>query len=329
MLPNLQALLEVESSLKQFNDFDALILVTRQKVEVSDQPADVKEVACALFELLKDNIFLARVMGNKLAAIGDGIVFAKTNQNPTVHVSLARAFLEHAASVAYHAEILEKCVDGFKAIKNLDQLKSAFSKNHKIFRQIYYGSTIDADKNFVHVNDMIKALEKKLPGIRQSYDNLCDFVHPNFGSNKLVSSGELGSGKLYASHELIKFEQDEADRIIEDCACAVRELQLRLAAGMVEINSRLNISLYPNVTISKVFSEKKTHVGKGKTKEDAIFFHNARTHTEAMKALYEYLAKRKLMRISAEIDAVEGDVMYERVITDRGMLWVKYKVQDL
>jgi hypothetical protein len=43
-----------------------------------------------------------------------------------------------------------------------------------------------------------------------------------------------------------------------------------------------------------------------------------------MNAFYEYLRAEKLGMIQRRTAVVEGDFLYDEVITDKGRLWVKY-----
>ena len=60
--------------------------------------------------------------------------------------------------------------------------------------------------------------------------------------------------------------------------------------------------------------------------ETAIVFKKARTHREAMDGFYEYLRAEKLTMLNRRLAAVEGGFLYDKVDTDKGPLWVKYKM---
>jgi hypothetical protein len=47
---------------------------------------------------------------------------------------------------------------------------------------------------------------------------------------------------------------------------------------------------------------------------------------EAMEAFYEFLKTEKLIMLSRRTAAVEDGYLYDEVATDKGTLWVKYRI---
>jgi hypothetical protein len=68
-----------------------------------------------------------------------------------------------------------------------------------------------------HINDFREALRKDYPDEASVYDTLCDFVHPNYGSNHLVSSGTLGTGTLDRPASAYAHETGIADNCVMRC----------------------------------------------------------------------------------------------------------------
>jgi hypothetical protein len=62
------------------------------------------------------------------------------------------------------------------------------------------------------------------------------------------------------------------------------------------------------------------------TKDTAIFFKKARTHQEAMDAFYEYLRAERLDMVRRRTVAIEDGFLYDEITTDKGILWVKYRL---
>src|SRR5947209_5457716 len=96
-----------------------------------------------------------------------------------------------------------------------------------------------------HVNDFIRSLQKRVADIADTYDYLCDFVHPNYGSNLLVSTGTLGYGRLDPSVDT------HAEHLIRGCTCALRalteieDLARSIGAALIRLDNYVVIAMMP------------------------------------------------------------------------------------
>ena len=97
-------------------------------------------------------------------------------------LNLARAFIEHTAALAYQIQMLEKGTNEFPKKADLKDLRKTIARHREAARKLYYNKSAA-----IHIHDMIKALARLYEPIRREYDALCEFVHPNYGSNRLGS----------------------------------------------------------------------------------------------------------------------------------------------
>src|SRR4029077_16778312 len=122
------------------------------------------------------------------------------------------------------------------------------------------------------------------------YDFLCEYVHPNYGSNVLVSSGKLASGRLNPPED---FHRDTLDRLRSYCSFCMEYLRDRgIAHGAVfaRLQALLDLCFAPGANMGNAFSIRTPNpAGDGTSKETAFHFPKARTAPEAIQLCYAYL----------------------------------------
>lgn len=209
-------------------------------------------------------------------------------------------------------------------------LNSVYDDHSKKLHKFFYGSTSEKkNEGFIHVNDMIDELKKHIEGIKNDYNSLCDFVHPNYGSYKLVSSGILGKGKLFAEDEIIQHEQDLANKSVTQCTNAIENMDKEFLKYLLDINKYINFTCLLPSKITQIFNKRHESIGRGNSKDDSVHFPHARTMTEELEAYYEYFTKRKRNIIRREtIELIDG-YLYSKITTDRGIVYVKFKERDI
>jgi hypothetical protein len=187
----LALLLDRDKAWELLGDFDALMKSSDERIQSEDASSEAVEAARLMHDFARDHYHLLLVGQFKLREIGRGIWAAVDSKNEIVLFNLTRAFIEHTAALAYQINALERAVNEFPKKPNLKGLRETVLRHHRGVKKLYYNR-----RAAVHVHDMIRALSKDYELARREYDELCEFVHPNHGSNKLVSSGELGAGQI-------------------------------------------------------------------------------------------------------------------------------------
>ena len=320
--PSLSRLVDRDEMWDALRDFDAFMKGVEDRVRSSDAPFEGVRAAQLLFDFARAHFHLLLVNQFKIKEIGRGVVAALEAHNETVVFNLARAFVEHTAALAYQVATLKKAVFEIPRKPDIKSLEAAISRHRTTANKLYYNEKAD-----IHVNDMIDVLIKHYASAKRDYDDLCEFVHPNYGSNRLVSSGQLGTGQIRSYAAELAPELDKVSKIIEQCASVTSDdLSLAGTRLLVKIGSWTEIACQDGVKLSQVFSLRSATSGDGKTKETAIFFKKARTHHEAIEAFYKYLESENIVIFSRQQAAIESGFLFDMVATDRGTIWVKYRM---
>jgi hypothetical protein len=327
---SLISIIEQKEFFAQLSDFDKHMEFTRNRLPArSDTLNESQRIALLLFDFMRDHFFMMRVIGLKLAEIGLGYNQAKKVENASVQITLSRAFLEHAASLAYQAAKLEAKVADFPKQPDISSIELKIKSALTELSTLYYASSRSKDnRDYVNVNSMIKYLAKKVKDIQQRYDELCDFVHPNYKSNLLVSEGKLGAGKLGLPYAQLEKELLFADDTVDTCSNAVLEIQKEMSRNLALVDSYIKISMLPDTKPSQIFSTKAAYSGDGKSPETAICFEKARTLMENHAALAEYFKKNKITPMMRQPGWVESGCVLEAYQTNKGFIWFKFRITD-
>lgn len=321
--PNLVRILEAGERLPEIYDFEKLMKPLDHQTNALSGTSDSTITAKLIYQFARNSYHLYLVSGYKIAEIARGMNGALESKNSIVFFNLCRALVENSAAVAYHLNKLSQAFDDFSKSSDVHAFKAILEKHDATTKNIYYN-----EKATVHVNDMIKSLSKYIVDAAAEYAVLCEYVHPNYGSNKLVSSGTLGKGQI-RSHALeMNPTFDKTKNLIEHCAQLVvenfpRELTLILS----RMDSWIKIASKSGTKFSQIFSVRDAFSGDGKAKSTALDFHKARTKVEAMESFYGYIEKNRLVILKKELGALEGGYLYDRFMTKNGELWVRFKVQ--
>jgi len=305
-------------------DFDQWMEATSKKLPQPREASPLARAAWELFDLWKDHFYMERVTNLKLLEIGRGIEAADATKNATVKICLARAFLEHSASYSYQAHLLARALDDLPKQKDsANKLFDTLHKHHQLLRRLYYGSTGHDASGFVHVEKMIDRMEKHIPDLKAKYEMLCDFVHPNYGSNRLVSGGMLGQGALQPSNEMLKDEIRRSEDVVDECAAHVLERVTESGRCLAELQGWFSSASAAGAKLGNIFGLRDAAEGVG-TESDPIWFPKARSPIEEIKAFGEYLSKRDIVMRARSVARIEGGFIYDKVESDIGTLWFKF-----
>ncbi len=159
----------------------------------------------------------------------------------------------------------------------------------------YYGSG-KGNLKPLHVNDSLKLLNKSVNGqATVLYDFLCNFVHPNYGSNQLVSSGELGQGIVSVDASPIEIQRFPNKCYLIAIACFDFFLgeEPRLVKALLILSDYAQRSESPRAKIRNVFTVRAASPeGDGRRPETAFTFPKARTQVDEIRMVHEYLDSR-------------------------------------
>lgn len=272
--------------------FDGLRKAIKDKSEKLKPPINV--IAPRLYYVADHVFYCIQLFEYKYYLLAKGMLNGLQDNNPLSLANNCRSLLEQVATLHYCMQAVEEMLDSLKDQGSLEKINQIISKAEKVLQRTYAGQgRKDPTKqsfDAIHVNTAIQKLEKKIDDAMSAYDYLCEFVHPNFGNNSLISFGEIGKG-------IIKSKENSDETIIKIAS---------IGLNLLNFSSNVQGQLYPILTwrahhlvelclikgakITNIFSTKKpSPEGNGETKETAFFFKNARTSQEAMDLSYQYL----------------------------------------
>lgn len=314
-----------------FDDFDIAMAGMQATVDTNlDQTSEpLKTVAQRLFKISRDAFFLIQVCEWKITYIAQALLHAIEARNQLSLGINTRALIEHVAALVFISEALETLTNSLKGQGSEAKINDAMATTESVLRRGYYG-TSPKGKNRTeaapHIeSECLVAFEKYVQDIRDVYSFLCEYVHPNYGSNLLVSTGQLGRGRLNPPPE---FHKDTIDRICRYCSLTMLFLRgeaVSISANVIHLKDLVDRCFAKGAKISNVFSKKSAYPeGDGLAKETAYFFPKTRTPLEAIELTNQFLKESAIERTGERrvADLREGFV-YEVYPTSRGDLWFK------
>ncbi|MET4841511.1 hypothetical protein [Bradyrhizobium japonicum] len=320
-----------QENLSFLNDFDNAMRGREERLPTR-HPSDAADLSWQLYELARAHFYMLRVANLKIVKIARGISWAIKAGNATVQMSLVRSLLEHTAALSFQLKVLAALQDDLSRQADSRKLRQAIERHHETVRKIYFNQsytrgTGTAEKPDFHVNDYRKVLQRDYPEQERAYDKLCEFVHPNYGSNYLVSSGELGHGLLDRGYSEYEPDIEFANTCTRTCLELANHYETGASILLVFLDSRVEIAGKSGNRPMTIFNDKGlSHEGDGRAKGSALYFTKARTHGEAVDMMHRYLRSESREFKHSVIEGIDGGFLYERVETDVDTLWFKTRL---
>lgn len=337
MMKAIRDFLEKAKGKEVFTDFDGIMRGMQEQLPAREGGSPAVEIAWQLYELARDHLYVMLVIERKLVQIAKGLESSYADDNISVFLNLSRSFVEHVASLCYQSDLLRKCLDELPKKQDDTSMRASIATHHEALRRLFYntgkkgskGQTSEAvdDDKMVHVNNMLAVVKKVDRELFARYDDLCEFVHPNYGSNKIVSSGNLGKGPLVVPRDVFETERGEAVETLRGYVALADKTAIDIARFLISLQSRMSIASQIGTKVGQIFSDRVNHVGDGKSRETALFFEKARTHDEERTALFAYMKKSGLELQSRMMAGIEGGFLIDAIQTNKGTLWVKHKIR--
>lgn len=299
---------------------------TTHKIEQLNEP--VKSIASSLFKIQDEAFFLIQVILWKVDYLCEGLQHALKVKNPLSLANNARSLVEHIATLSTIGRELSKLEHNLKGQQSEKKIREALTKTEKLIHRAYYGQSSKGTKpkhHSIHINDSLNELKQEIGNIDEIYGTLCEYVHPNHGSNRLVSSGNIASGKLNPPEEFNRDILDQLRRICAYCLIYLNDQGLDHSNAPLRLQVLLDLCYVQGAKLNTVFAIKQANAtGDGKSKETALYFKKARTATEAIEMTYTYFEDNGYkLKGSKSIGAMEGGYIYDVHSTNKGKVWVK------
>lgn len=327
---------ERRESFSVFSDYDKSMVGIREtyrpRIESLDSP--LKPIAKELFEIADQSFFLLQVVEWKIDYLAEGLFQAIQSKNPLSLANNARALVEHVASIAGICSEIGRLENTLHGQQSEKIIKEAIGRAKSYLQRAYYGRSPKAsgkqEPKSIHINDSLKALSKKVKNIEEIYDFLCEYVHPNFGSNLLVSTGELANGRLNPPEEYHRETLDQLRRICSYCMIYLKEQATEHLSSPIRIQALIDLCLVRGAKLQNVFAVKAAQpIGDGKSKATAYYFPKARTSQEAIQLTYQFFESEGYKWVSQEVGGVEDGYIYDIHNTNKGRVWVKVPMLDM
>ncbi|SDP84708.1 hypothetical protein [Desulforhopalus singaporensis] len=162
--------------------------------------------------------------------------------------------------------------------------------------------------------------------VKADYDFLCDFVHPNYGSNFLVTSGNLAEGLIDSPNEHVR---NLNILFVKKCLrywLYYKELGLIDARANLKLNSWLQRSQKRGAKASRIFSKKlpKYH-GDGNSIDSPYSFPTARDKIEEFEMFKILLKDLKGKDYKQSVAKMVEDYIIDKIELDNGkIIFVKF-----
>jgi len=314
-----------------FCEYDASMAQMRKNYQerINKTSASLKPIASTLFEISDQSFFLLQVIEWKIDYLSEALLHAIKAKNPLSLANNARALVEHIASISGIGSELNILINSLDGQQSEKAIQKAIERTKNYLNRAYFGTSIKNKTNnknkSLHINDSLEKLSKEISNINEIYDFLCEYVHPNFGSNLLVSTGTLANGKLNPQEDFHRETLDKLRRICSYCMIYLKDETPGHLSSPLRILSLIDLCFIKGAKIQNVFSAKKaTPLGDGKSKETALFFPKARAPQEAIKLTYEFFdANGYNLTGRKEVGGIENGFIYDVHSTNKGKVWVK------
>jgi len=297
----------------------------RSKIEKLDEP--LKKIASRLFDIIDRGFFLYQVCDWKLDYLAAASIQSIESKNPLALANCVRALLEHLAAMLALVEKLKILEKGIHGQGNERKINELFEKAEKFIHRSYYGCRDgkgESSEEAFHINDYLKVLNEKEAVIKEEYDFLCEYVHPNYGSNTLVSSGDIASGRLNPPEAYNIDTLNRLRRCCSICMTILRDGRVEHAVVFIRLQSVLENCFSAHASVTTAFTQKHpTPQGDGKSRETAYHFPRARNASEAVEWSYDFLKKQGVFIREKYLGDITTDFIYDVFVTDNGSVWFK------
>ncbi|EGR0761919.1 hypothetical protein ETS21_23785 [Vibrio parahaemolyticus] len=308
-------------------NFSELSSLVTNKSKKSSPPLNVLSVR--LYNIAEHTSFCIGLYDYKFYLLAKSVIAAINENNPLSLANNTRSLVEQLAAISYLMDAIEKMISNLKDQGGLKKIDEIFKRAEKAINRVYLGegkAKENSEHKAVHINDSLGVLEKEVSNISDLYSVLCEYVHPNFGNNKLVSSGKLGKGKF----ESVDINSESVTEILE-CSALVFELLDTKKIYHPSVSMRTyNLVEYffvKGAKITTIFSQSSSKTtGDGKSQETALFFSKARNAPEAITLAKAYFDKHNIKVNGRQNGGISNGYIYDVYETSDGAFWVKVPV---
>ncbi|MEH0761958.1 hypothetical protein H4F20_20040 [Vibrio sp. 16] len=307
---------------KNYSEISKLVSEKARKLSA---PLNVQSVK--LYNIAENVAFCVGLYEYKFYMLAKSIVSAINERNTLSLANNTRSLLEQLASITYLISEIEKMRESLKDQGTLDKINNIFDKANQTINRIYLGEgkaqPDETNYKAIHINESLECLGNHIEDVEDLYSLLCEYVHPNYGNNKLVSSGTLGKGRFEArainsnaigdilSCSLVVFEHLDKNKIY-NLSCALK------------IYNLVELFFAKGAKITNVFVHNfSTPSGDGKTSHTAYFFKKAKTTPQSIELFHSFLESKGIIKYGQTLGDMSDGYVYDIYHTSEGDIWLK------
>lgn len=314
--------------LSQLDNFSAHFEPLRNAIKTLPERkgAHFRQTAERFASTLERFMFVSLVCRRKIDAINLLIRSSVESKNAIALAQGVRSLVEHVAVEAQIVVNMAQFADRLKGQTDGPKIHDALAKAEVFLQRCYFGRSPKVETNKVnqalHINDCIETLEAESPGVSAEYDFLCEFVHPNHGSNSLVSNVELNTQLFSIVTDLDRSEVKRMGGVARAMLRSCENLEFTAFSRIAILGGYAQRFQQADSKLSNVFAVRKVKpVGNGKSKETAYHFPTARDSLESKELWFSYLEGRSIKVLHRELAAMEGSSAYDMYQTTQGTFW--------
>lgn len=289
----------------------------------------VRELARRLARCTHDAFFMGQVCSWKFFHLVRAFLSSLKSNNAVSLAAITRSMVEHVASLAFTCDALENLKRSIDGQNSKAKISTALERAEQRLKRSYYGYSPkwkEEDKlEAIHVEDCLDVLEKQVADIRDVYAYLCEYVHPNHGSNRMVSHGELGLGNLEPDPTELATTTDKIANYGVNAIATFSDVEIDIAKLCIVIDDLASRAKGRGVTLGNWLSKRSAKPrGDGKSKLTAYEFANARSAGEAIAMIYDFLSNEGIeVNKPKRIGGIEQGHIYDIFPTTKGDLWFR------
>jgi len=162
--------------------------------EIREHP--LGNIVYKLKNISTDMFFITELYEYKVYFLSKAILSALEDNNPLSLANNARSLMEQIAVFSYIADESNDMIHKLKNQCTEDKINLIIDKTKERIDRVYYGkgmkSKEESEYKAIHINVALTKLSQEFENAFDLYDYFCEYVHPNFGNNELISSGQIG-----------------------------------------------------------------------------------------------------------------------------------------
>ena len=310
------------------NSFSAQIKKNKKAIQESDK--DRALIFVEMEKMLVTNETIFNIQRQKILTLTESLFLLVEKDDLLSASVISRGIHEVVASFAHIYLYLNKRLKILYNQKDTKKIQKEIDIITKFFNKVFYSSK-SSDHGFIHIDTARRDYQKYFPDNdfeESNYNRLSQYVHPNYGSNKLFGAGspsEFQYSKINdhsLSHLLLVININTINLKNFD------NILFSYSLKMIELLTFCRNILDTNIKIENIFSDQKINISKykGDSFENAIELTKARSIFEQTSMISQVLNKMNLTEKTHQIHKFNHHLIHESK-TEKGSIFFKLNIK--